>query len=84
MPAVVNVSSARVVTGPRGRSGPFFSDPFFRFFYGPETAPRRERSLGSGVVVTPDGTEVLVPFVSALVGDPVDGRIEIRDPGGLF
>jgi 16S rRNA processing protein RimM len=36
------------------------------------------------VVTTPDGREVLVPFVSALVGDPIDGRLEIRDPGGLF
>jgi 16S rRNA processing protein RimM len=36
------------------------------------------------VVATPDGRQVLVPFVSALVGDPVDGRLEIRDPGGLF
>ena len=36
------------------------------------------------VVATPDGRRVLVPFVSALVGDPVDGRLEIRDPGGLF
>lgn len=36
------------------------------------------------VVTTPDGREVLVPFVAALVGDPVGGRLEIRDPGGLF
>jgi serine protease Do len=55
MPAVVNVAAARTVRGPEGPSAPFFSDPFFRFFPGPESAPRRERSLGSGVVVTPDG-----------------------------
>lgn len=37
------------------------------------------------VVSTPGGGEVLVPFVAALVGDPDQhGRIEIRDPGGLF
>jgi 16S rRNA processing protein RimM len=36
------------------------------------------------VVSTPDGREVVVPFVAALVGDPIDGRIEIADPGGLF
>ena len=36
-------------------------------------------------VSTPAGAEVLVPFVAALVGDPDEfGRIEIRDPGGLF
>ena len=37
------------------------------------------------VVSTPGGGEVLIPFVAALVGDPDEhGRIEIRDPGGLF
>lgn len=37
------------------------------------------------VVTTPNGADVLVPLVGALVGDPDDqGRIEIRDPGGLF
>jgi serine protease Do len=55
MPAVVNVSSAKTVRGPDGPSAPFFSDPFFRFFPGPQQGPRRERSLGSGVIVTPDG-----------------------------
>ncbi len=45
-----------------------------------ESAPGQDRL----VVVTPDGREVLVPFVSALVGDPEGGTIVIRDPGGLF
>ena len=36
------------------------------------------------VVTTPDGVEVQVPFVDELVGDPEDGSLEIRDPGGLF
>jgi serine protease Do len=54
MPAVVNISSSKTVRGPGG-SAPFFADPFFRFFPTPERAPRRERSLGSGVIVTPDG-----------------------------
>ncbi len=37
------------------------------------------------IVTTVGGVEVLVPFVDAFVGDPDDqGRIEIRDPGGLF
>jgi serine protease Do len=40
--------------GPGGPPAPFFSDPFHRFF-GPELAPRRERSLGSGVIVSRDG-----------------------------
>jgi 16S rRNA processing protein RimM len=36
------------------------------------------------VVRTPDGRDVLVPFVAEIVGDPQGGRLEIRDPGGLF
>src|SRR5579864_151663 len=60
MPAVVNISSSKVVKAqqmPRG----MFDDPFFRQFFGgriPEQQqPRsqRETSLGSGVVVSPDG-----------------------------
>ena len=60
MPAVVNVSSSKVVKPqqmPRG----MFDDPFFRQFFGGRTPefqqPRaqRETSLGSGVVVSQDG-----------------------------
>lgn len=36
------------------------------------------------VVATPDGEEVLVPFVSEVVGDPEDGKIVIDAPEGLF
>jgi serine protease Do len=54
MPAVVNIASARTVRGPEA-PGPYAADPFFRFFFGPEMAPRREKSLGSGVIVTSDG-----------------------------
>lgn len=45
-----------------------------------ESAPGQDRL----VVVTPAGRQVLVPFVSALVGDPEGDSIVIRDPGGLF
>jgi len=55
MPAVVNIASAKIVRGPQGSSAPFFADPFFRRFFNQEPAPRRERSLGSGVLVTRDG-----------------------------
>jgi serine protease Do len=55
MPAVVNISTARTV-----RARPMLSDPFFRFFFdAPEDAPglgpRRERGVGSGVIVSADG-----------------------------
>ncbi len=62
LPAVVNVSSSKVVRSPQGASSPFFSDPFFRNFFGDGSTrqfhtPReqREHSLGSGVLISPDG-----------------------------
>ena len=56
-PAVVNVYSRRVV---RGQSmSPFFDDPFFRRFFGDRgfgiPRDRVQNSLGSGVIVDPDG-----------------------------
>ena len=56
LPAVVNISSSKVVRQqmPNG----LFDDPFFRQFFGgrmPQSRPQRETSLGSGVVVSPDG-----------------------------
>ena len=63
MPAVVNISTTRVI---RGREGipqtPFFDDPFFQQFFGDEffrqfeiPRERREQSLGSGVIVDSSG-----------------------------
>jgi Do/DeqQ family serine protease len=56
-PAVVNISALQVV---RSERSPFFSDPFFREFFGrdlPFRVPQEERktSLGSGVIVSDDG-----------------------------
>ncbi len=63
LPAVVNIASSKIVRSPdQGPSSPFFSDPFFRQFFGDEFSqqfrvPReqREHSLGSGVIVSADG-----------------------------
>src|ERR1700722_16853013 len=68
MPAVVNISSSKVVKeqGEEGQGGQggqgLFNDPFFRQFFGGrlpqgQIQPRSQRatSLGSGVVVTQDG-----------------------------
>jgi serine protease Do len=55
-PAVVNVYTRSVVQAP---ANPFFSDPFFRQFFGGGGGLSRERvqqSLGSGVIVRSDGT----------------------------
>jgi serine protease Do len=61
-PAVVNISTTRLVKGEEGSPlGPFFEDPFFRRFFGDELPQRRaprqhkEQSLGSGVIVDPKG-----------------------------
>jgi Do/DeqQ family serine protease len=59
-PAVVNIYSRKVERS--AARSPLFDDPFFRRFFGDEFGfggPVRERvrtSLGSGVIVDPDGT----------------------------
>jgi serine protease Do len=54
---VTNISSLQVT---RQSNSPFADDPFFRYFFGNEadmfgSRDRREASLGSGVIVSPDG-----------------------------
>ena len=63
MPAVVNISSSKVVKNQGGEEGgDLFNNPLFRQFFGgrvpqQQEQPRSQRatSLGSGVVVSPDG-----------------------------
>jgi len=58
IPSVVNIESTMTV---RQRAMPFFNDPMWRRFFGEDSGeqgrPRtyRERGLGSGVIVSPDG-----------------------------
>jgi serine protease Do len=60
-PAVVSITSSRV-TRTTQRGDPFFDDPFFRHFFG-DMPPfggalpqeQRQTSLGSGVIVRPNG-----------------------------
>ena len=61
-PAVVNISTTRQGREEGGQHGTPFDDPLFRRFFGDEffrrfEAPRerKERSLGSGVIVDADG-----------------------------
>ena len=53
---VANISSLQVV---RRSNSPFANDPFFRYFFGDDDAfgsrDRRSMSLGSGVIISPDG-----------------------------
>ncbi|MBU3736690.1 MAG: trypsin-like serine protease, partial [Methylobacterium sp.] len=54
MPSVVNIfTSKQSETAPH----PFMDDPLFRHFFGDqfEAQPQRENSLGSGVIVSPEG-----------------------------
>jgi len=61
-PAVVNISTAKTVRprrptlpSPRSPYNDFFDDFFDRFFQGQPQAPHKERSLGSGFIISGDG-----------------------------
>lgn len=75
-PAVVNIYTSKTVTV-RTRVNPLLEDPFFRQFFGDQfglnqSVPRErvERSLGSGVIIDPDGVIVTNNHV-------IDGADEI-------
>ena len=54
MPSVVNIFTSTVIKTPLH---PFMDDPRFRFFFGDprDLEPQNSSSLGSGVIVSPDG-----------------------------
>ncbi|HWP42904.1 MAG TPA: DegQ family serine endoprotease [Blastocatellia bacterium] len=79
LPAVVNISASRVVRMPGREFGPLFDDPLFRQFFGEQfnvPRERREHSLGSGVIVNPDG---YVLTNSHVVADASDIKILLSD-----
>lgn len=66
LPAVVNISSTKIVKPKNNTAPDIFNDPFFRQFFGNQLppgmgpgqgpqGPEREYGLGSGVIVNPDG-----------------------------
>jgi serine protease Do len=95
-PAVVNISTTKVIRYREAPISPFFHDPFFRRFFGEDffrefRAPReqREQSLGSGVIVSQDGYIITnnhvverASEIRVLLGDKREfkGRVVATDP----
>lgn len=74
-PAVVNIYARRVV---EERRSPFADDPFFRDFFREfgQMRPRVQNSLGSGVILSPDGIVVSNYHV---VGQATDISVVLND-----
>src|ERR1700690_2610079 len=81
LPAVVNIHSSKVVKQKANSMGPFQNDPFFQQFFGDQFGqgqPRsqREESLGSGVIVTSDGTIITN---NHLIDGASDIKVQLSD-----
>ena len=82
LPAVVNIHTSKVVKT-KGSQMPFFNDPAFKQFFGDQFGgeggqPRneREQSLGSGVIITSDGTIVTNNHV---IEGATDIKVDLSD-----
>jgi len=74
-PSVVNIYASKVVAA---RPNPFASDPFFSDFFQNfgAPAPQVQKSLGSGVILSPDG---LVVSNYHVVGGATEIRVVLTD-----
>ncbi len=83
LPAVVNIHTSKVVKSKPSQMMPFFNDPEFRQFFGDqfgqgqqEPHSEREQSLGSGVIITSDGTIVTNNHV---IEGATDIKVDLSD-----
>jgi serine protease Do len=81
LPAVVNIHTSKIAK--QGQNAmPFLNDPFFQQFFGNQFGrqmqprPEREQSLGSGVIVTSDGTILTNNHV---IDGASDIKVELSD-----
>ena len=80
-PSVVNIYSTRFVKE-RPMQNPLMNDPFFRQFFGnppqgdDRERTRKEQSLGSGVIVSPDG---YILTANHVVADADEVKVSIAD-----
>ena len=80
-PSVVNIYSTRFIKE-RPMRNPFLNDPVFRQFFGDQfqgdsrERTRKEQSLGSGVIVSPDG---YILTANHVVADADEVKVSIAD-----
>jgi len=80
-PSIVNIYSTRFIKE-RPQHNPMLDDPFFRQFFGNQfphddrERTRKEQSLGSGVIVSPDG---YILTANHVVADADEVKVSIAD-----